>query len=195
MPDRVPLEPKEDASVEPTDARPNEETDANTSDASDAADASRTYRAFASSGLYNGNLGGVAGADAKCQTLATNQGLTGTFKAWISVAGSNAADRITSPGPWVLPNGAIVAKTRAQLASGALDTPPDRDEKNAALPDAEDRVWTATAPNGTHAGPDCNGWTGGGNGLVGEAAHKNGQWTALVDEACGAVNRVYCFEN
>ena len=36
-------------------------------------------RAFVTSVTYNGNLGGVAGADAKCQTLALSAGLGGTL--------------------------------------------------------------------------------------------------------------------
>lgn len=195
VPGRVKADYGDDAATTPDDP-PTVNTppvDAGT-DAADAADANRTYLTFASSSLYNGNLGGIAGADAKCQALATAKGFKGTFKAWISVAGTNAADRITANGPWQLVNGVVVAKTKAQLVSGALDNPLLRDENGASLPAAEDRVWTATA-GGSYQGPDCNAWTGGGNGLVGEAEHKNGDWTALGNEPCGQVNRVYCFEN
>lgn len=153
-------------------------------------------KAFASSSTVNGGFGGLAGADKICNDLAKAQGLAGTYVAWLSTAGTNAIDRITADGPWQRVDGLVVAQTKAQLASGALTTPLLRDEKNQTLPAAEDRVWTATAANGTFVGgSDCAGWTGAGSGRVGEAEHTNGQWTALVDEACTEVNRVYCFQN
>lgn len=198
-PDRIPME---DAGVDdPVDGQTinQGDLDSGTTDTgAGEAEASTkpSYVVFASSGLYTGNLGGIAGADAKCQGLAMAKGFPGTFKAWISVAGTNAADRITAPGPWLLPSGAVVATTRAQLVSGNLQSLPNRDENNQALPAAEDRVWTATSGTGTYTGPDCTGWMAtGGGGLVGEAAHTNSQWTALENEACSEVNRVYCFEN
>jgi len=40
-------------------------------------------RVFVTSTKYTGDLGGVAGADTKCQTAANNQGLGGTWKAFI----------------------------------------------------------------------------------------------------------------
>lgn len=51
-------------------------------------------RIFLTSTTYNGSLGGVAGADAKCQARATAQSLGGTWKAIISDTTSNAKDRL-----------------------------------------------------------------------------------------------------
>ena len=57
---------------------------------------------FASSDdTFTGNLGGVAGADATCNTLAANAGLSGNFKAWLGTwapLGSNPLRVIGSPG-------------------------------------------------------------------------------------------------
>lgn len=158
------------------------------------ADAGGPRRVFVSSALKTGNLGGVAGADALCNQLATAQGLGGTYRAWLSVAGAPAIDRITSNGPFQLVTGEVVAANKAQLASGQLQRPLNKDEKGATPPAAEDRVWTATNGQGQPAGPDCGQWTGAGSGRVGEAEHASSQWTSLVDEACGEVNRVYCIE-
>src|SRR5207248_2675590 len=41
-------------------------------------------RVFVTSVMYDGNLGGLAGADAKCQARATAASLSGTYKAWLS---------------------------------------------------------------------------------------------------------------
>jgi hypothetical protein len=153
-------------------------------------------KAFVSSAIVTGGFGGLAGADKICNDLAKAQNLPGTYVAWVSTTGTNAIDRITANGPWQRVDGQVVAQTKAQLGTGALTTALRRDEKNQEPPLAEDRVWTATGADGKFVGgSDCAGWTGAGKGRVGEAEHANGQWTALVDEACTEINRVYCFQN
>ena len=69
-----------------------------------------------------GDLGGIAGADAICQKLATDAGAGGkTWRAYLSSntpAGGgqavNARDRIGA-GPWVNAKGVVVAKDLADL--------------------------------------------------------------------------------
>jgi hypothetical protein len=198
LPDRTDEE-KRDATVTdkpaPTTPTPTPTPDSGTDSAMVDA-AKKPLRAFVSSQIKNGNLGGVAGADQTCMQLATAQNLGGNWRAWISVNGTDAIDHITSTGPWQLVNGDVVADNKTTLASGSLKHLIDKDEKGATPPDAEDRAWTATGANGRYTGPDCAGWTStGANGMVGEA--KNGganQWTALGSEPCSEVNRVYCFE-
>ena len=170
--------------------------DAGAPDTSPPVDAAKKpLRVFVSSALRTGNIGGVAGADALCTTLATAANLGGTYRAWLSVAGADAVDHITSAGPWQLVSGEIVADGKAGLTSGALKHLIDKDENGATPPFEEDRAWTGTGANGRYAGPDCAMWAGGGNGLVGEARNNGtGQWGALGNEACGAQNRIYCFE-
>jgi hypothetical protein len=71
-----------------------------------------------SAGSGNGaNLGGLAGADAICQKLATAAGSTKTFHAYLSTQGPgavNARDRIGS-GPWFNARGARIAMGLADL--------------------------------------------------------------------------------
>ncbi len=158
--------------------------------------AKKPLRAFVTSATKSGNLGGLAGADQLCTSLATTAGIGGTYRAWISVSGTDAIDRITSAGPWKLVTGDVVADNKAGLTSGSLKHLIDKDETGKTPSDAEDRTWTATGPNGRFSAPDCTGWTSEGpNGVVGEAKNDNaGKWTSLVDEGCGQVNRIYCFE-
>ena len=52
-------------------------------------------RVFVTSTTYKGNLGGLAGADAKCQTRANAASLGGTWKAWLSDSTTSAASRLT----------------------------------------------------------------------------------------------------
>jgi len=157
--------------------------------------AKKPLRVFVSSALNPGNLGGVAAADQLCTSLATSAKLGGTYRAWLSISGSDAVDHITSAGPWQLVTGEIVADDKAGLTSGALKHLIDKDEKGVTPPEAEDRVWTGSGANGRYIGPDCAQWASGGTGLVGEARNgATGKWGSLGSEACGEVNRIYCFE-
>ena len=81
----------------------------------------------ASAGSGNGaNLGGIAGADRICQTLATAAGSTKTFHAYLSAAAANsqaavnARDRIGA-GPWFNAKGARVAQSVADLHGDTLE--------------------------------------------------------------------------
>ena len=76
------------------------------------------------SGALGGNLGGLAGADMKCQTLAAAVGLGGkTWHAYLSThavgatAAANAKDRIGA-GPWYNYQGVQIAANVADLHSG-----------------------------------------------------------------------------
>lgn len=50
---------------------------------------------FVSSVAYTGNLGGLAGADAKCAALAAAANIPGTFKAWLSDSTGSPSTRFT----------------------------------------------------------------------------------------------------
>jgi hypothetical protein len=71
-----------------------------------------------------GNLGGLAGADAHCQALATAAGASGrTWRAYLSTQGANAVnarDRI-GKGPWHNVKGQIVARDLEHLHGDTLD--------------------------------------------------------------------------
>ena len=81
-----------------------------------------------SAGPGNGaNLGGIAGADRHCQTLAQAAGAGGkTWRAYLSVAAANgqpavnARDRIGS-GPWYNAKGARIAQNVADLHGDTLE--------------------------------------------------------------------------
>src|SRR2546428_4477147 len=73
------------------------------------------------------DLGGLAGADAHCQTLAKAAGSTATaWRAYLSTteprgdAGVNARDRI-GKGPWKNAKGAVVAKSVGDLHSASVN--------------------------------------------------------------------------
>ena len=77
------------------------------------------------SGTAGGNLGGLAGADAKCQSLAAAVGLgSKTWRAYLSISSAdpgpddNARTRIGS-GPWVNAAGVQIAATVARCTKRA----------------------------------------------------------------------------
>ena len=90
-------------------------------------------RIFITKTTFLGNLGGLAGADAKCTAAAAARSLGGTWKAWLSDASTNAIDRIGDVGPWVLVgSGTRVFDNKAQLETGQ-NGPVNRNESGALI--------------------------------------------------------------
>lgn len=130
-----------------------------------------------SNGIGNGgNLGGLAGADNHCQTLAQAAGAGArTWRAYLSTQAAdgapavNARDRI-GKGPWKNAKGAVIAKDVADLHSGnnALTKQSALSEKGEVIngrgdtPNRHD-VLTGSQADGTAfaAGEDrtCKNWT------------------------------------
>jgi hypothetical protein len=129
-----------------------------------------------SNGIGNGgNLGGLAGADNHCQTLAQAAGAGAkTWRAYLSTQAAdgapavNARDRI-GKGPWKNSKGAVVAKDVADLhsASNNLTKQTALSEKGEVISGAGDTpnrhdVLTGSQADGTaFAGEDrtCKNWT------------------------------------
>jgi hypothetical protein len=156
---------------------------------------------FATSQTWTGNLGGVAGANAKCQAAATTASLAGTFKAWISddqghtPAGSFAQASV----PYKLVTGAIVANSWTDLVDGTLQNAISVDENgNGGGGD----VWTGTTTAGNSAGgnqTNCNRWassSGAADAWFGNAGVSSSAWTGTTQTAntCDVARRLYCFE-
>jgi hypothetical protein len=114
-----------------------------------------------------GNFGGLAGADAKCQKLATAVGAGArTWRAYLGVAVDgknpmNAKDRI-GKGPWFNAKGQMVAPDLATLhgTGTGIATAVIVDEHGARVPAREGGIITGSMHNG-NVFPlrNCNGWT------------------------------------
>ncbi len=145
-----------------------------------------------SAGPGNGaDLGGIAGADAHCQTLAAAAGAGGrTWRAYLStqVAGGqaavNARDRIGT-GPWHNARGVRVAGSVAELhgdgsalgKQGSLTERGDTVNGRGDTPNRHD-ILTGSQPDGT-AFPDsadrtCRNWTSGADGSA-QVGHHDRQ--------------------
>lgn len=155
---------------------------------------------FATSTTYNGNLGGVAGADAKCMTRAAAGGLTGTYVAWISAPGGiDARDRVLDVA-YERTDGVEVAANLAQLSTEDLSAPINHDEFGVAIPAGNFDTWTGTNANGLWFGgsdSDCSNWSvSSGNGGItgGTSQSADVLWTAWNRETCNNLRRLYCFK-
>ena len=123
-----------------------------------------------SQGPGNGaNLGGLAGADAHCQSLAQAAGAGGkTWAAYLSTNDANARDRIGS-GPWYNAKGEKIADDVASLHSDKnnLTKQTALNEKGEVIngrgdtPNRHD-ILTGSKPDGTAAADTCGNWTMGG---------------------------------
>jgi hypothetical protein len=163
------------------------------------------------------NLGGIAGADAHCQTLAAAAGRgNATWHAYISTQGSNAVnarDRIGS-GPWYNARGQRVAQNVGELhgdtieqarLGNALGKQFSLTEKNTVVngvgdtPNQHD-ILTGTQPDGrgyTDGGDHtCNNWASNGQGTA-QLGHSdkqgggNSSWnSAHPSRGCSQANLV-----
>jgi len=169
---------------------------------------------FVTSETYNGNLGGVAGADAKCQTLANNAKLPGTYYAWISSDDSNSSpSKRFKRSPYLdslsyrLVDGREIANNWADLTNGSLQRPINMDEKGSKSVTAF--VWTGIFFYGDvfFSSFNCNQWTMGGHsntpsawsGVIGTSGKANNEWSANTlanggSATCNLSNRLYCFQ-
>jgi hypothetical protein len=168
-------------------------------------------RIFVTSALYSGNLGGLAGADAKCQALATGAGLDGTYKAWLSDDTTTASARLAhSTVPYVRVDGTVIASDWSQLTSGFLTNAIMKTETNTAPPFTNSAcvggpgpiVWTGTNSDGLRSGTpffiqNCAGWSANGTiALVGRASLTNSGWTNECSfQQCNTeVAALYCIQ-
>jgi uncharacterized repeat protein (TIGR02543 family) len=119
--------------------------------------------------------GGLASADALCQSEATAASLTGTYKALLPTTSASAISRFTTGGtslPWARPDNVLLAPTSAALATagqGYIDAVPNNNASN--------NQWLAT--NGV--------WGGGAMTLTDTATATSScnDWTSNVSSATG----------
>ena len=168
-----------------------------------------------------GKLGGLDGADMRCQTLAKAAGFGDhTFHAYLSTATVNAKDRIGA-GPWENSKGVKVADTVAALHSAAVkgDHTIFIDEKGMPIHGqwdggpVEHDVLTGSMPDGTvQAGKTCMDWTSDAAANTAQVGHSDGMgpgmattgtyssWNSSHENGgCndttpkGGAGRLYCF--
>jgi hypothetical protein len=155
-------------------------------------------RVFVTSTEYGGVLGGLAGADAICQTLASQAGLPGAYKAWLSDSTASPSTRfVRSRGPYRLLDGTRIADNWEDLTDGLLAAPIDVTESGGAVAGSTG-VWTHTEPEGTaRSGDDhCGNWSSAsGDGDTGtHTVAGDDRWTQWGADPCNTGQHLYCFQ-
>ena len=138
-----------------------------------------------------GNLGGLAGADATCQRLATAVGSGNlAWRAYLSVTRdpsnnnqpTHARDRIGN-GPWYNATGALVANNLAELHARTGDAALFVDERGQRIngqwtgspsPIQHDVLTGSNADGTLLSGFTCADWTSGAASDVGQVGHSDG---------------------
>ncbi|WAS95921.1 hypothetical protein [Nannocystis punicea] len=165
---------------------------------------------FLTSELHSGlSVGGLAGADAICNTLANSPtahpALKGRmFTAWMSDAGANAIDRIGEwQGEYTQVGGVTVATGSMAFKSADLTTAINVTEKGESIPatmqpceTGSDVAWTGTLAGGqVDPSYTCNDWQSDvGQGRVGMFNATNSSWTDCAPRDCTEMFRLYCIE-
>lgn len=155
-------------------------------------------RVFITSTSYNGNLGGLAGADAKCQARANAVNLGGTWKAWLSDSTGSPSTRFTKENlPYKNLNGEIIANSWSDLTDGSI-------QKSIAWTELKTVhagwVWTNTNVSGiSNSFDNCSNWTVATSPYTGWIGSGNfippgSKWTIDAKLDCLNQARLYCFE-
>ncbi|MCA9715016.1 MAG: DUF4215 domain-containing protein [Myxococcales bacterium] len=163
----------------------------------------RTRLVFLTSEYYQGDLGGLRGADQKCQTLASIAELPrpSKFMAWLADGTGAPADRFhRSLGRYALVTGIPIADGWQDLTDGTLLAPINVDETGELLEFVA--VFTNTTEQGYVYDADysCDDWTTTSfqkNAWVGNGGASDASWVAdneVNPYFCPDTARLYCFE-
>jgi hypothetical protein len=134
---------------------------------------------FVTSATFSGNLGGLTGADDKCQAEADGPASIvppGTYIAWLSTSVKDAIDRLpANTSGYFLPSGRKVADSKSDVVSctnpaGCPGRVIDEDELGGV--GILGAVWTGTHSDGRASAATCTDWTDGeGGGFVATAQY------------------------
>jgi len=156
-------------------------------------------RIFVTSGTWNGNLGGLSGADAKCQEAATNAGLPGTYMAWVSTFEDYIYYRVPagegfSNYYYVLVDGTRIADDIWDLTDTSLQTAINKNEFGDTL---NTTTWTGSDAYGNVGDATCLDWTDATSGVtatMGTSSATDGTWSDNGTASCNSLKSLYCIE-
>lgn len=172
---------------------------------------------FVTSAVYDGNLGGLAGADAKCQAQSSSVGSivpSGTYKAWIATGDGDAPVDLHnhSTDSYVRPDGVTVAYAWGDLIDAQIVNPINTDQTGILVqeygrPDGNVMVWTNVQfdgdynqPQAGEAGPfydQCSGFIHNNNSdaaITGSSTWTTSDWTDASVANCSDTAHLYCFQ-
>ncbi len=148
-------------------------------------------RLFVTARTFSGNLGGLVGADAKCQLAADGAALGGIWIALLGTSTTRAVARLGDSSGWVLLDGRPFAKNFLNV--GQVFTAPAVDEHGRQV-NAEAPVWTGFESLGSPSSV-CDDWTKEtGFGPFGKAGYGGGKWAHSGVRSCLSRHHLYCAE-
>ncbi|MFC1753066.1 hypothetical protein ACFL96_06685 [Thermoproteota archaeon] len=174
---------------------------------------------FVTTATYDGDLkaaakaiggyghSGILGAHELCQNQASNAGLTGTFKAWISTNTQHPGAFNTIPTsiyPYYLANsdGEMIAEDWDDLVDGELLNPINVDASGSTVTALGNAVWTNTKTDGYKKGTStetCSNWEDNDvaqQSYIGDLTKSDAEWTETeIPQGCNAQARLYCFSS
>ncbi len=158
-------------------------------------------RMFVTSGVFNGNLGGLAGADAKCASAAAAANLGGSWKAYLSDGSTDANARFASTTRgWARLDGLpVIDRLDIHGTTRQLFYPISVTENGTPLPFVVDNsrfVWSGTKSTGLRDVDHCSNWTSASDSVVGAIGSPVGStWPRFSTFPCGAAEHLVCMED
>jgi WD40 repeat protein len=158
---------------------------------------------FISRVSFNGNLGGLTGADTICQAEADGPASivpSGTYLAWLSDGTDSPDTRFTkSSHPYMLPDRTKIAEDFTDLTNGSILHTINIDPTG--KPIGMKRYWTGTNSDGTTAKHlvTCDGWTADPlanfRGMAGRTDKSSTTWSSTGSGlGCKRNLRLVCFQ-
>ena len=144
-------------------------------------------RIFVTSTTYSGNLGGLAGADSKCNARAVAGSLGGNWVAWLGASGVNAIDRITVDGVFHRLVDSNIVFNSIHGLTATMDTLPNYAILyNELGGSAQTYPWTAAAQTGQSGGGNSGCFCG--NVACGGGASNGSDWTTAPSSGWQPIN-------
>lgn len=161
------------------------------------------HRIFVTSTGYNGNLGGLIGADIICTNDAAAAGISGSYRAILSSLTVPANTRLTISGEVYMKSGTgdvVVFPAGADFWNSAPQTFINIDEnENLTNLAISEEPWTGTDPiGGIAAATTCGEWLNGTAGAMGVTGNTHdmtaSNWVNDNGWFCDDLRRLYCIE-
>jgi hypothetical protein len=154
--------------------------------------------------IFDGKLGGQAGANTLCNLSAADGGLAGTYAALLAYQVDAAAPAISSTNSvYYRPDGTLLGTGAQLLAAPSNGLPADGglavDQQGAMVNDGK-AVWTGLDSHFTGDPSMCAGWTSSSGAITGHIGvpSQNQQWATgpagQNDVLCSALVHLYCVQ-
>jgi len=156
---------------------------------------------FVTKANFKSDMGGLTGADAKCQAEADDPASivpSGTYLPWLSDGHDSPDTRFTkSSHPYVRPDGAKIAENYTDLTDGSILNTISIDATGHTV--GHNQFWTGTNADGTTTKKNdtCATWGAGPyvSGMTGSTASKTTAWSSYRGDHCSTGRyRLVCFQ-